>query len=366
MDKSFIIHIVTIALASIFAGLSQTFAKDKKGKMKLNSIFLIVSFLILFVMMGFRTVGVGVDDFAYSKIYQQVIDNGPINVFLKNTMEPGYLILNYIVSFITKDFQYALIIITFIPMFLYYKALIYERKNISLFLSVFIFGTILYIYFYGIIRLFIASSIIAYAIRYVLNKQTFKYVFFVLLAMMFHYSAIFMLFLIYFSTEKKYKERSIKSLIILVMVGMPLIIFIASKFIFSNMGVRYNAYTSMRNFKLSLDVLDKLPILIVALYLFKDIEKFNSNIKIYVTIYALASVVSIYSSMIDIGRIQWYLLFSLCIILPNIVRAVSYSKFKNFNVVIIPLVMTYGVIYMYSIYNQTTNLCMHQYTNILF
>lgn len=366
MDKTFILHISTITLSAFFAGLSQKFATDKDGKMKLNKVFLIFSFLILFVMMGFRTVGVGVDDNTYNRIFQQVINNGPINVFKANTMEPGYLILNYIISFFTKKFQYALIILTFIPMFLYYKALTYEKKNVNMFLEFFLFGTIIYLYFYGIIRLFIAASIVAYALRYVSEKSTAKYVFMILLATTFHYSAFFMLFLIYFSTEKENEERNMKSLVFIVLIGMPVIIFFASNYIFPNMGERYNAYTTVGSFEFSIDLFDKIPIVLVSLFLYKDIKKFNPRIKLHIVIYSLASVISIYSTIINIGRIQWYLIFSVCILLPDIARAVNRSKYRNFNIILVPLIMIYGILYMYSIYNQTTNICMHEYTNILF
>ena len=365
MDDAFLLHLITIFLASFFAWLAQKFAKKQGNTYQLNKLFFCISFLILFIMMGFRTVGVGVDDKTYERIFNQVMENGPIQVFLQTTMEPGYLILNYVISLFTDNFQYALIILTFIPMVLYYKALYYERERINLFLGVFLFGTLLYIYFYGIIRLFIAASIVAYAYKWIFEKQTKKYIIAIFLATLFHYSAVFMLFFLYFTTEKEEKPRSIKSLVFLVMFIMPVIIFVASNYIFPNMGDRYSSYTQVKGFQFSIDLLDKLPVLIVALIIYKDLLKVNKNIKIYLIIYAFATVIAIYSTIINIGRIQWYLMFSLCIILPTIVRAIGKTKFKYFNILVVPLVLLYGIIYMNAIYNQSTNKCMHDYSNIL-
>lgn len=361
MQDSFILHIITILLAAIFAGLSQKFSKNDK----LNKVFLALSFMTLFLMMGYRTVGVGVDDKTYARIFNTVKLEGPISVFLNTTMEPGYLIINYIFSIFIEDFQYVLPLLTIIPLFFYYKAMTYEKDNINLFIATFLFGTVLYFYFYGIIRLFIAASIVAYAYRYIFEKKTKKYIFYVLLATTFHYSAIFMLFFVYFSTEKEEKPRTMKMLITLVVIVMPVLIFIASNYVFPNMGERYNTYTNIKSFKFSLDLFDKLPILLVAIFLYKDMHKFNPHIKIYIVTYALATVISIYTTMLNIGRIQWYLLFSICIIFPNMVRAIQKSKYKYFNILLVPLIMTYGILYMNSMYNQPTNLCMHTYSNVL-
>ena len=365
MDNTFLLHLITIFLASVFAGLAQKFANGKEDKYQLNKLFFSISFLILFVMMGFRSIGVGVDDKTYERIYNQVIDNGPIQIFLQTTMEPGYLILNYIISLFTSNFQYALVILTFIPMVFYYKALYYERKNINMFLGVFLFGTLLYIYFYGIIRLFIAASIVTYAYKFIFLKETKKYILAILIATLFHYSAIFMLFFVYITTEKEQKPRSIKSIIFLVIFVMPIIIFIASNYIFPNMGDRYNSYTQVKGIHFSIDLLDKIPILMVALTLYKDMLNTNKNIRIYLIMCSLVTIVSIYSTAINIGRIQWYLMFSLCIILPTIVRTIGKTKFKYFNILIVPVILLYGIVYMSAIYNQPTNKCMHDYSNIL-
>lgn len=93
----------------------------------------------------------------------------------------------------------------------------------------------------------------------------------------------------------------------------------------------------------------------------------GNDIRVYMSMYALTIIISIYAQMIDIGRVQWYLMFSICVILPTIVRAMIKTKFKYFTIVIVPLIILYGFIYSYRIvFVQSSNKSMTDYRCILF
>lgn len=368
MQKEYFIYYGSILLAAFCAWLAQKFAKEKDEKFKLNKSFWILSIAILTIVIGCRKSGVGVDDWQYELIYKRTLEHGPIAEFIQEKMEPGYLLLNYIVGIFTSDFQVFLFIISLISILFYYKAIEYERKNVNLFLTVFLFGTIMYLYFFGIIRLFLASSIIAYALRFVFEKNSKKFILFTLLATSIHYSAIFMLFLLYFSTEQYDKPRKTRNIILLVIVGMPALIFLVTHFIFPIMGQRYAYYLTVSEFTISLDQFDKIPIVLLALIFYNQIKSINSNIRIYIVMCALTSVVSVYSTVVDIGRIQWYLNFSICILLPLIARGMNkLEKYKYWNLFFVPIIVIYGLFFSYKIvFVQKTNKSMTNYSNILF
>ena len=231
MTKEYVIYYGTILLASFFAWLAQKFAKDKEGKFRLNKFWFILSMLTLSFTMGLRTIGVGVDDKSYERIFIEIKNNNFITLFLETKMEIGYLLLNQIFAFFTNDFQVVLYFITLITLAFYYKAIEYERKNVNYFLLVFLFGTIMYLYFFGIIRLFIATGIVAYAYRFIFEKNTKKYIKWVIIASLFHYSALFALIFIYFSTEKKEKTRSISKLVLITAIVLPIVMIAFSKLI---------------------------------------------------------------------------------------------------------------------------------------
>lgn len=352
-----------IFCAAILALIAQKVGM-KEGK-KVNYIFWTLSMIVLMLIFGFRECGVGVDDNSYKRIFEEVSHYGVLGQFFRTTMEPGYLTLNYIVSLFTDNFQVMLFITAAIPIFLYYKALEYESDKISMFWGVFLTGTLLFIYFCGITRLFIASSIIAYGFRFVLEKKPIKYIIIVLIATSFHYSAIFMMFLLYFAIEKEDAKKSNLKLIILITIVMPLIIYIVTTHIFPNMGDRYQGYTDGSSTTFTLMSLDKLPFVIIALFFTKDMEKTNPNIKKYITVYAMAVIISVYSVFMDIGRMQWYCVFAMCIILPNILEVLKKIKKQEFALMYIPLMIMYALLYSHNIMMGATRKCMLIYNNIL-
>ena len=155
MQNSIMIYYVAIFLAAIFAWIAQKLGKKSNKGFKLNYFFWILSMGVFVVLFGLRKCGVAVDDVSYKRIFENTAANGFIGQFLETTMEPGYLLLNYIVSLFTDNFQVMIFIVTLIPVFLYYKALEYESDKISMFWGVFLLGTILeYITSYIMEKLF--------------------------------------------------------------------------------------------------------------------------------------------------------------------------------------------------------------------
>lgn len=366
VQSSLFVYYGGIFLAAILAGIAQRLGKNLKRKAKVNYFFWILSMAVFVIIYGFREIGVGVDDDSYNIVFYNVAQNGFIKEFLNTTMEPGYLLFNELISLFTNNFHVVIFITTLIPVFLYYKALEYESDKISMFWAVFLLGSILFIYFCGITRLFIAASIVAYSLRFVMEKKPIKYTILLLIATSFHYSAIFMIFLLYFAVEKENRKKSNLKLFIAIMIIMPLIMFVVTKYIFPNMGSRYSSYTQIKDGTLTIDAFDKLPFILIALVFSKNIAKKNKNINIYIIIYALSLIISIYSLFLDIGRMQWYCMFSTCIILPSILEVLKKVKSQEYAVMFIPLILLYGIFYSYLNLISSSRIGMLQYTNILF
>ncbi|MDO5555311.1 MAG: EpsG family protein [Clostridia bacterium] len=366
MNKEIVVYYGSIVLASLFAGLAQKFAKKENKKIiKLNRCLWIISFLLLLLPIGFRTCGVGVDDNNYKLMFDNTIKNGVIKQFLNTGLEPGYLLFNYFISLFTRNFQVIIFLTTFIPLVLYYKALEYEKDHINLFLGVFLFGTLLYLYFCGIIRLFIASSIIAFGLRYIIEKKTKKYIICIFIATLFHYSAFFLLFLTILSLNKKSQNRSKRWLVPVITIILPIVLYIIFSFVLPNLGRRYLNYQIGQG-KISIWDFDKLPILLMCLILYNSIKKLNNNIYLYNLLCGISIVISIYTIWFPIGRIEWYCNFSICIILPSIIRAMKEIKKAEGNLILLPFIIMYAVIYSYRItFIQASRESMLNYSNFL-
>ena len=177
INNQYIVYYVFILLAAIFAYLAQVFSTRKNGEYKLNKFLYFISFSILLILVGFRVCGVGVDDYEYKRIFNAVSVDGPIEYFLKTTLEPGYILANWLIGFFTNDFQIVLVITTIIPLIFFYKAFELWQEKINFFLAFCLFGALMIVYFIGINRLFIAVGIFAYSLKYFLknDRKRFNY-----------------------------------------------------------------------------------------------------------------------------------------------------------------------------------------------
>lgn len=376
MDK-IVIYLVYIIVSVIFAFLAQKHDKnvnEHKITGKLGKTFWILSILGLVLLMGFRKCGVGVDDITYKSIFEEVGRNGFINVFLDTRIEPGYLLLNQIIAFFTKDFQTVILITTLIPMCIYFRAIEYEKNNISLPITVFLFGSLMCIYYFGIIRLFIAASIIAYSLRYIFRNEVLKYIICILFAMTFHYSAgIMFLFVILAIKNGKHEKmqhekKRLLLVLVVVLIVVPICMVMLSEVVFPFMGSRYDRYR-LKYTGISLGDFDKLPFLIMFICFYKIFKKEveNGNSLTYILFYAMLTIISIYASFMDIGRLQWYFNLSACILFSRVFKTVKQSKFKILILGYLPALFIYGTLYMNNIINSSSRVkMMSNYINILF
>lgn len=165
-------------------------AINKKNK---NKIFLLLNFIFLFILPAFRNVSVGNDTVEYYRIFDMVSSMKSINgLFNISRYEIGYLLLNYLVTRVTNNFNVILFITSFIYLYSVFRFI--KKYSNSKFMAVMLFFTFsAYYLVFNIQRQCIAIAIFLYAIKFLENKQHIKYIILILLATMFHYVAIVLL-----------------------------------------------------------------------------------------------------------------------------------------------------------------------------
>lgn len=338
-------YYIVVLLSSFFALLAQIFAQNKNEEFKLNKLFYFLSFCILFFYLGFRNFGIGIDDYTYDYIFQNVSNSNVLTYFINSGMEPGYLILNKIIGLFTKDFQVVICVCAFISLLFIYKGMVYERKHVNYFLSFFLFGTIVYPYFFGIIRLSLALSIIFYAYTFFFEKKYKYYTLFVLLASIFHYSSLVMLLLLILP-KKELSTSLLRKAYLYLIVLLPFAFYLVSKIVVPLLNSRYSNYIISNSLSLNFGDIDKLLILILCYMFYDNLNKVTTNSKIYIFLYAISIILSICSMFISFGRTQWYFNILICILLPLIIKSIKkYGKYKYYSLIVIPLVIIYGFIY---------------------
>lgn len=355
-------YYVTISLALLFAGLAQT---DYSGK--LSKICLWISFSILFFVLGFRDAS-GIDDKAYQEIFENVNQYGVGTTFLFSTMEPGYLVLNYVVGRITDNYYIFQVLCTFIPLFLFYKGFEKYRNYISIPWAVLLLISTLYFQMLAVslVRMFIAISIIFYYLDTLWTCKTRKYIFVVLVASLFHYSALIMSFFVVLTLNERILLRHWKKLIFMALLILPFVFTGVAKFAGSFMGERYSQYTEVGEFSLSLDALDTLPFLLFSLFYKRLIPPvIRGFYLVAIVLLAMSGICAICSAIVPLGRVIFYMNLSMLLLLPAVIR---YAKNGWFKLGIVTMIMVYAILYLFvsQFLNEPHTETLFPYRNILF
>lgn len=328
--------------AIIFSYLAQ----KSKSSIFFN-INLFISFLFLFLILGLRDIS-GIDDPVYSRIFYEVNSFGWIEKFKTSTLEPGYLILNRIVGVFTNDYIYMQLISSLIPLAIFYISFKKYKKSIDISFAVFLLSTMIYfqILSVGLVRMFIAVSIIFKGLYYIPLKDTRKFFAHVLIASLFHYSAMFMSILIYFAIDNKSLSKKAKRFIIIAFLVTPIIFIFVSSYVVPLLGARYSIYGNAGNFTLNIWDFSTIPLLLIILYFYRQKDGVTHDyFLVGFSLLAMTSVLSIYGSLVSFGRLIYYTNSSLFIVAPMVGQNIKKSSVKR--ILFYFVIIVYCIMYLY-------------------
>lgn len=185
------IYLIMISII-IFLGII-IFYKEKNDKRK--KIFLALSFGLMFLIMGFREIGVGTDTVLYTNSFVKYCSQSFSSVLSLDNSALVYALFNKIVSLFSQDPHAILVAGSAITLGLTAKFIYDNSEHV-------VYSTLLFIVFYhyfsafNISRQYLAIMIIAYGFKYVKEKKIFKYIICCLLATFTHNTAVIGFFLI--------------------------------------------------------------------------------------------------------------------------------------------------------------------------
>ncbi len=354
--NSYFIYYTSVIMSSIFASLSQKIGK--KGKP--NVLLFATSFLLLTFLMGLRSTSVGVDDLNYFRDYNMANNLSVLEYYLITPREPGYYLLNRLVFLLFDDFRFLIFITSFITILFFYLFFYSQNSKISLGLAVLIFSSTQYFFYFGIIRLGLAVSIVSYGYTFLINQNKKKFVFFVFLASMFHFSALFNVCFLLLNTKygHNYGSKSVGKVLIII----PFI-FLVIKQIMGDVG-KYQGY--LENSSLfSLGFITSLPFLILGVIYYKISKKNNLNFRFYMVLVYLKIMIEIFGPYIGMSRMIWYVNIGICCIIASAYKTSKEIFIKN---LIVLLTVLYCIMYSYFSYfgNSSRSKYMMPYKTILF
>ena len=180
----YFVELISIIIISLFFAYI-----NKKNNNKINIIYMIIIFLILFVVMGLRKYTVGTDTELYCRIFKMASNSN--NIFSVSDASPLYAIYNKIISIVFgTNIQNIVISNSFIIVALMCIGIYRQSQNI--YISV-IYYILFYFYMQGfnIARQFLALAITFNAFYYVKNNEKIKALLMILIATLIHNTAIF-------------------------------------------------------------------------------------------------------------------------------------------------------------------------------
>lgn len=184
-------YTITILSTAMFAWLHEVSSKMKTGSYPALGIkrasfaFLLFSFLSIFLLSALR-VDVGIDYPSYTSWF----DN--LYTYESAYFEPGFTAMIQIIQYFTLDAQWLFIASSAITLSLVF---ISAKKYSPMFaFSIFLFCTMGFLsHSFNLTRQFIAIAIVLFAYGYIVDKKLLKYLTTVIVASLFHKTALIML-----------------------------------------------------------------------------------------------------------------------------------------------------------------------------
>ena len=325
-------------LLSVFSYHSITTIYSAKNKSLINRTSFIITaknyflFNVIFLTIIISSLRLPVSDTTIYETFFYSISNS--NSFIIDIyFEPGYQIFNKIVSLIHNDFHFYL----FVYNIIIWGGICYFLKKYSLNLIYSVWLFLFLGYFdqtFNLLRQYFALAILLYSYKYIEKRFFKKFIIFVLIAMLFHTSAIVFI-IAYFTYNLKIKNNR---RFILIYFILCFICFISSSLLYKILELTpYGEYLTSEIWSVQEKVSKIAPIMnyLILLTILSCYWVYNkSNDKISNSMYLLviiASFITILSfRFTPLERISSYFSVFCVILFPNTIKQISNKNKRRF------------------------------------
>lgn len=280
------------------------------------------SFIILWVISGIRyEVGT---DFSFYYTYINVVKS----IDIKNNEYGMWLLGSFINSF-TNNGQVFILITSLIIIFFLFKTI--EKNSTYPEISILLlFGLGFYFTSLNILRQYIALSIVFYSLKYLFDKKYWRYSFLILLATMFHYSAIIAFGLIIVT---KIQKQSIVNRILTILAFVCFLAFY-NKILLFLIPSQYSGYEDSEFLNKGANFIFFILYLVITIILHifrKQLVQLNEKNEYYLFLILIGTGISLLGTQsLIIQRLASYFTISAIIILPDLIKIV---KDKNLRII---------------------------------
>lgn len=307
-----------------------------------------ISFIPLFLIGALRAY-VGIDYTTYSLYQIPDVLGGSLTV----KFEPLDKLVVYLGYYLANQQHYFYIFSIFhiILMWYLYKYIVQQSSNVCL--SVFLLlTTVFFTFSLSGIRQSIATAIVFYALKYINEKKYFIFIFYVIIAYLFHASAI--IYLSFLVLGRININRYFGTMIII----LTLILSLSGSEIITQMMLRFNFYSEYIGSRFFTGGYDKIHqaftilmcLLIFSLYFFIS-EKSRKELKMYININFILLLVAILMPLLPTPSRNIYMYVPVQIVLiPKLITAVKDYRVRV--IVTALFVFAYSVFFVFMVLNR--------------
>lgn len=320
-----ILFVITTVLAWFYAG------NTKVPKSLFFSFCLSIGLFVgLADMLG------GYDRYIYSEVFQDMHENVTKGVLFSEEFlsffgkEPVYGLINDFIAFFTPN-RYIFILVYTLFLYIVY-AFNFYRYTKNPFFALLVFEGLMFFFTFTYLRQVLAAGVVWLAIPYVAQRSFKKYLLFIVLATLIHNSAAYMI-LLYFIPRRKFEKKYIVifmlTLLIIGISGITKFVFSVSGDVVSNARIAGYADTAEIGFRIEY-VIEATLFLSILLLNYKRIDDDALSLTLANVYLLFCGLLLFFCKSSDGGRIAWYCLIGIIVILERLCRPKSAVALKGF------------------------------------
>src|SRR5699024_4696704 len=309
------IYIFNLILILLWALLITVY----NGKYK-REIFIILTSFQLFILLSLRSIDVGSDVAGYLKVFEWA-KYADFRVLIDHRHELGYLVFNKMILLFTTNNQLFLATIAAITVFSV-GYFIYKNSK-SPFLSYYLYITLgFYTFIFSGLRQAIAFSIIFFSYKYIKEKKLFKFLSTVILASLFHKSALVFI-IAYFVSKKKITTPYIIGYFFT--LGFVFVFRVKIMQLINNLF--YEDYPVIDGSAFSILVV-ALIVVILSLIFVKNVKLTNPNAIIHYNLVMFSVfIIILASTSTNVLRVANYFYYYIILLIPDVLISIKEKKF---------------------------------------
>ena len=351
----FLLLLISIVFPLFFYQLGSFNSVDDENILieRRNRMTIILFFVGLFILLALRDITVGKDLREYKLIFEKC-SRSSLNGLSNMAWETGYTIYNKLVSLISKDYRFFLIITALIILVPIYKLYSKEEKYSPLLIVLFINMPCFLMIFSGL-RQAMAFSVGILAYMAIENKKYLLSVLLVLLAINFHFSA-FVLILLYPAFFLEIKAKHLLG-IVPVLLGVYIFRVPILTFIINLMPKRYMEFYGKIELTGAVGMMILFLIFSVFSFVVLDEEIMSKRDYFMRNILLIATVIQLFVPIHElIQRASYYFLIFVPVSILSIVQAPK-KRWKNVSdTAVIVMGCFFTLYFFYTAFFSTDNL----------